>query len=248
MDMPLSGRVAIVTGSSRGIGRAIAIALAKDGARVVVNYQKRLDKAEEVARQIEEIGSQALVLRADVGSEADCRSLVDATAKEFGRIDILVNNAGIWEGSRVEEISSEALERIIDTNLKGAFYMTGHAVRLMKEQNWGRIVNVSSVIGVRGYPGDTMYASTKSALFGFTKSLAKELARWNITANVVIPGFIETDMAHLVGEDVREKVLKNIPLRRWGKPEEVADLVLFLVEKGDYITGQLLTVDGGYTI
>jgi len=244
----LEGMVSLVTGSSRGIGRAIALALASEGADVVVNYRAREDAAAGVVKEIEDMSRQAISVGADVGDPEECASLVAETLETFGRLDILINNAGVWRPSLLENVEPNVLERLIATNLKGAFFLSGAAVRFMKEARWGRIVNISSVIGVTGFPGDTMYSATKAALFGFTKSLAKELVRFNITVNAVVPGFIETDMNLETGEEVQAKILKTIPMRRWGRPGEVADLVLYLVEKGDYVTGQLFTIDGGYTI
>jgi len=244
----LEGRVAIVTGSSRGLGREIALELARKGCDVSINYRARDDLATEVVRQIESLGRRAISLRADIGDEAQCVSLVRQTVDALGGVDIVVNNAGIWQGSRIEDIEAPLLERLLATNVKGGFYVTAAAVPYMKKKEWGRIINVSSVIGVTGYPGDTVYAATKAAQIGFTKSLARELARFKITVNAVIPGFIETDMAVETADDTRAKILETIPLRRWGKPEEVAWLVAFLCEAGGYMTGQLYTVDGGYTI
>lgn len=244
----LEGKIALVTGSSRGIGRSIALALAREGADVAVNYRARADAARDVTETIATMGRRSIAVKADVGEPEECAALVDATLEGLGAVDILVNNAGIWRGSIVEEVKPETLESLVATNVKGAFFITGRVVKHMKEAGWGRIINVSSVIGVRGYPGDSMYGATKAALFGFTKSLARELARFDVTVNAVVPGFIETDMAVETGDETRERILKTIPIRRWGTPEEVAELVVFLAEKGDYMTGGLYAVDGGYTI
>ncbi len=244
----LEGKVAVVTGSSRGLGRETALELARKGCDVAVNYRAREDLAAEVARGIESLGRRAIMVRADIGSQEECEALVRETIDELGGIDIVVNNAGIWQGSRIEDVGAGLLDRLIATNVKGGFYVTAAAVPHMKKKGWGRVINVSSVIGVKGYPGDTVYAATKAAQIGFTKSLARELARFNITVNAVIPGFIETDMAVETGDDTRSRILETIPLRRWGRPEEVAWLVVFLCEAGGYMTGQLYTVDGGYTI
>ncbi|MBU4173698.1 MAG: 3-oxoacyl-ACP reductase FabG [Actinobacteria bacterium] len=244
----IEGKVALVTGSSRGLGREMALSLAGHGANVAVNYRTRDDKAREVVREIESMGSRAISVGADVGDPEQCEALIREVADSLGGIDILVNNAGIYYSGRVEDVDSGDLDRLFATNIKSAFFVTGPAVRLMKESGWGRIINISSVIGVRGYKGDSMYATTKSALFGFTKSLARELARFNITVNAVVPGFVETDMVLQKDDEVLAKVLEKIPMRRWGTSGEVADVVTFLCEGGSYITGQLFTVDGGFSI
>jgi len=244
----LDGKVALVTGSSRGIGRAVAIELARKGCDVAVNYRAQEALAHGVVDEIEALGRKAIALKADIGVPEQCQAMVDGTVKALGGLDILVNNAGVWQGSVVDEIEPSMLNWMIDTNVKGAFYVTGAAVPHMKQAGWGRIINMSSVIAITGYPGDSAYGATKAALAGMTKSLARELARFNITANTVAPGFIETDMTIETGDETRARILKTIPMRRWGRPEEVAWMVVFLCEAGGYITGQLFTVDGGYTI
>jgi 3-oxoacyl-[acyl-carrier protein] reductase len=240
-------KVALVTGAARGIGRAIAIDLAKEGANVIVNYRSRPDAAEEVVKVIKEMGRKVVSVKADVAKEHEVKSMVDQAIETFGGIDILVNNAAIHRGGRVQKLPTEDWDLVMNSILRGTFNCCRYVVPLMVEKNWGRIVNLSSVAGVHGYPGDTAYGSAKAGLIGFTKSLAKEIAKKGITANVVIPGYLQTDMTSVLF-DTAEKInyaLQMIPLGRPGKPEEVAELVSFLAFKGSYITGSVIRVDGG---
>jgi 3-oxoacyl-[acyl-carrier protein] reductase len=240
-------KVALVTGSARGIGRAIALNLAKDGVRLVVNYQSRQDAAEEVVREIAEAGGEAIAVQADVGSDGDVKSMVDRAMEKWGTIDILVNNATAYRGGRIQTLGLEDWNTVINSALGGVFHCCRHIVPMMVERKWGRIINLSSYVALHGYPGDTAYGAAKSGILGFTMSLAKEVATKGVTVNAVIPGFIPTDMT--IGlfnsQEKLERELRNIPMRRPGKPEEVADAVNFLVFKGDYVTGTVIRVDGG---
>jgi 3-oxoacyl-[acyl-carrier protein] reductase len=244
----LTGKVALVTGASRGIGRAVAVDLARHGCDVAVNFRAQQELADSVVGEIERMGRKAIAIKADIGDVDSCRSMVLETADSLGPPDIVVNNAGVWRGSRIEDFDESTLDWLMKTNVEGAFFVTRECVAAMKKRGWGRIVNMSSVIGVTGYPGDSMYGATKAALVGMVKSLARELARHGITANAIIPGFIQTDMNTEISDEARQRILETIPIRRWGTAEEVAALVSFLCEDGAYITGQLLTVDGGYTV
>jgi 3-oxoacyl-[acyl-carrier protein] reductase len=240
-------KIALVTGAARGIGRAIALDLAVHGADIAVNYRSRQDAAEEVAEKIRRMGKQVLLVKADVANEMQVKAMVDRVIEEFGVIDILVNNAALHRGGRVQSIAVEDWDLVMNAALKGAFHCCRHIVPMMVEQRWGRIINISSIAGVRGSPGDTAYGSAKAGLIGFTKSLAREVAKKGITANVVVPGFLKTDMtASLFNTEEKLKAeLERIPLGRPGEPQEIADVVSFLAFKGSYITGAVIMVDGG---
>ena len=242
--MDLSGKVAIVTGSSRGIGKAIALKLADAGASVVVTGH--IEDAEPVAKEIRAKGRQSLAVRASVTSAADIEKLVDATLSTFGRVDILVNNAGITRDQLVLKMSEDDWDAVLDTNLKSVFLCTRAVLRPMLKQRWGRIINISSVIGLIGNPGQANYAASKAGIIGFTKSIAKEVGSRGITANVIAPGFIETRMTQAMNQAQRQELMKRIPLGSLGTPEDVAEAAAFLASEGArYITGQVLGVDGG---
>lgn len=239
-------RVAVVTGGSRGIGRAICTALAEKGCCVVVNCRHGVQAAEETAALCREKGAQALVVQADVSAPEGCEALFSQVQKAFGRVDILVNNAGVTRDNLIMRLTEEDYDKVLNTNLKGAFLCCKAASRLMMRQRYGRIVNLSSVVGLRGNAGQTAYAASKAGVIGLTKSLAKELASRGVTANAVAPGYIATDMTAALPEAARADMVKQIPAARPGQPQEVARAVAFLAdEQSSYITGQVLCVDGG---
>ena len=245
MTEALADKVAIITGSSRGIGKAAAIALASEGAKVVVNYASSSGAAESVVKEIEEMGGEAIALKADVSKADQVDELIKTTMDKFGRIDVLVNNAGIARDTLLLRMKPEDWQAVIDLNLTGVFLCTRAVSKIMLKQRSGRIVNISSVSGLMGNPGQANYSAAKAGVIGFTKTVAKELAPRGVTANVVAPGFIATDMT----EDLKntEEILKYIPLARYGQPEEVAGLIRFLAADpaAAYITGQVMNVDGG---
>ena len=240
-------KAALVTGAARGIGRAIALALAQQGVDVAVNFQSRSDAAREVVDQILDMGQRALAVHADVADEAQVQTMVGRVADVLGGIDILVNNAALHRGGRVQQIACQDWEMVLNVALKGAFHCCRHVVPLMLKKNWGRIINISSNAGVHGSAGDTAYGSAKAGLIGFTKSLAKEVAKKGINVNAVVPGFLQTDMTAPLFQTAGrlERELQTIPMGRPGQPAEVAEMVAFLALKGSYVTGAIIPVDGG---
>ncbi|WP_068619434.1 3-oxoacyl-[acyl-carrier-protein] reductase [Paenibacillus tuaregi] len=246
MTKPLAGQTALVTGASRGIGRSIALALAEAGANVAVNYAGNGEAAAAVVREIEAFGVSALAIQAHVGDSGQFDAMVKQVLDAWGRIDILVNNAGITRDNLIMRMKEEEFDAVIETNLKGVFNGIKSVTRPMMKQRFGRIINISSVVGVLGNAGQANYVAAKAGVIGLTKTSARELASRNITVNCVAPGFIDTDMTGELPEEVRAKILGDVPLARLGKPEEIASVVLFLTSEGaSYMTGQTLHVDGG---
>lgn len=244
--MLLDGKTALVTGASRGIGRAIALRLAAEGASVAINYAGNTAKAEETKAAIEAVGGKAALFQADVSDSAQVEQMVAAVTEAFGTIDILVNNAGITRDGLLMRMKEEDFDAVLDTNLKGIFHVTKAVSKLMMKKRAGRIVNMASVVGIMGNAGQTNYAAAKAGVIGFTKSAAREFAARGITVNAVAPGFIATDMTAAMPEKAKEATLAAIPLRRMGEPEDVANAVAFLVsDQASYITGQVVKVDGG---
>jgi len=245
----LKGKVALVTGSSRGVGKAIALAYAREGASIVVNYTSNKEAGEEVVAAIEEMGSRAILLKADVAKGVEAESLVQAAIKEFGRLDILVNNAGFTRPSMMLKMTEEQWDQVVDIHLKGAFLCSQAAGRQMKEQNGGKIINVTSVAGLVGTVGQINYSAAKGGILSMTKSIARELARYNVCANVISIGILAIGMSELITTDekLKEIYMNRILLKRFGQPEDVAPAFVFLAsDESNYITGQLLCVDGGY--
>jgi 3-oxoacyl-[acyl-carrier protein] reductase len=242
----LTDRVAIVTGASRGIGRGIALELAKRGATVVVNYNASPDAAQQVVSEIESAAGKAVAIQADVSKLADAERLIKDTADRFGKLDILVNNAGLTRDGLIMMMKEDDWDIVINTNLKSAWNCAKAAARMMMRKRYGRIVNITSIVGLAGQGGQTNYAASKAGLIGLTKSLAKELAPRQITVNAVAPGFVLTDLTANLPQNVMDELNRRIPLERWGTAEDVAYAVAFLAsDEAAYITGQVLTVDGG---
>lgn len=245
----LDGKIALVTGGSRGIGRAVALKLAQYGADVAVNYSGSREKAEQTAEEIRALGRRAVVVQADVSKKEDCERMFREVSEALGTVDILVNNAGITRDNLAVRMSEEEFDSVIDTNLKGAFFCMKLAGTAMMKKRYGRIISLSSISGIRGNAGQINYCAAKAGVVGMTKCLAKELASRGVTVNAVAPGYIDTDMTAVLPEKVKEAVLAQIPLKRMGRPEDIAEAVAFLAsDRASYITGQVLMVDGGMGI
>ena len=239
-------KVVFVTGATRGIGKQIAITFAKEGYDVAINYRKENEELENTRKEIEEIGVKCLAVQGDVSSFEDCERFVKEIINEYGKIDVLVNNAGITKDTLLMRMKKEDFESVIDVNLVGTFNVTKNVIPYMMKARCGRIINISSVVGVSGNAGQTNYSASKAGIIGFTKSLAKEIASRNILVNAVAPGFIETNMTDVLKDEVKEAISKQIPLNRMGKAEDVANVVKFLAsEDSSYITGQVINIDGG---
>lgn len=243
----LDNQVAIVTGGSRGIGRAIALELASLGAKIAINYNSGKAEAENVAEEICDLyeDTEVLVLQADVSQKDQARGLVAKTIDRWGRLDVLVNNAGITRDKTLKKLTDDDWETVIQTNLNSVYYTVSASLPIMQEQQYGRIVNISSFVGQAGNFGQSNYSASKGGIIAFTKSAAQEVARNNITINALAPGFTLTEMLAQVPEKIQEKILASIPMGRFGKPEEIAEAVAFLALHGDYITGQQINVNGG---
>lgn len=245
MENNLAGKVAVVTGASRGIGKAVALELAKRGANVVANYNGSAEAAQEVAQECSKY-AKAVAIQANVAEESDCQRLFAQTVEEFGKVDILINNAGITKDGLLVRMSAEDFAKVVDINLKGSFLCLREAAKIMMKARYGRIVNISSVVGVHGNAGQANYSASKAGIIGMSKSAAKELAARKITVNVIAPGFIETDMTDCLNEKVKEEMQKQIPLKEIGTPQDVAEAAAFLAsDSARYITGVVLGVDGG---
>ncbi len=245
----MGNKVALITGGTRGIGRAIALKLSEEGYNIAISYINNDKKAQEVVDEIEKNNVKALAIKADVSKEEEVNNMMKVIKKELGSIDVLINNAGITRDNLLIRMKTEDWDQVIDTNLKGVFLCTKAVAREMMKKRYGKIVNIASVVGISGNVGQANYSASKAGVIGFTRSIAKELGSRGINVNAVAPGFIETDMTHVLEDNIKDEMIKSIPLNRAGKPEDVANVVVFLCsEKADYITGQVIQVDGGMLI
>ena len=239
-------KVAMITGATRGIGKQIALTLANEGYNIVLNYRTKNDELIQAKNEIESKNVKCLTVQGDVTNFEDCKQMIESAIKEFGKIDVLINNAGITKDMLLARMKEEDFKQVIDVNLVGTFNMTKNVISYMMKARNGRIINISSVVGIAGNAGQTNYSASKAGIIGFTKSLAKEVASRNILVNAVAPGFIETNMTDVLKQEVKDEIAKNIPLKRMGTPQDVANVVKFLAsEDSSYITGQVISVDGG---
>ena len=239
-------KVALITGATRGIGKQIAITLAKEGYNIALNYRKENEDLENAKKEIAELGVEVLAVQGDVSKYEDCERFVKEIIEKFGHIDVLVNNAGITRDCLLIRMKEEDFKQVIDTNLGGTYNVTKNVISYMMKAHSGRIINISSVVGIVGNAGQTNYSASKAGIIGFTKSLAKEVASRNILVNAIAPGFIETDMTGVLKEEIKNEIAKNIPMKRMGAAQEVAKVVKFLTsDDSSYITGQVINVDGG---
>ncbi len=239
-------KVAMITGATRGIGKQIALTLANEGYNIVLNYRTENDELKQLKNEIESKKVKCLTVQGDVTNFEDCKQMIESAIEEFGKVDVLVNNAGITKDMLLARMKEEDFKQVIDVNLVGTFNMTKNVISYMMKARNGRIINISSVVGIAGNAGQTNYSASKAGIIGFTKSLAKEVASRNILVNAVAPGFIETNMTEVLKQEVKDEIAKNIPLKRMGTPQDVANVVKFLAsEDSSYITGQVISVDGG---
>lgn len=245
----LKNKIVLITGAGRGIGRAIAIALAKEGAEVVINYNGSEERAKEVKQTIEENGGKASIYKCNVSDFVACEAMIQDIVKEYGHLDILVNNAGITKDGLIMKMKEEDFDSVLNVNLKGTFNTIRHSARQMLKQRSGKIINISSVSGILGNVGQANYAASKAGVIGLTKTMARELGSRGITVNAIAPGFVDTEMTEVLSEEIRENACKQIILGRFGKPEDIANTAVFLAsDKADYITGQVISVDGGMNV
>ncbi len=244
--MNLENKTAIVTGGSRGIGKSIALHLASLGANIIVNYNNNFAAANEVVKEIESMGREALAIKADIGKSSDVDKFINTVYEKFNSIDILINNAGITRDNLLMRMKEDEWDEVLNTNLKGAFLMTKSIIRKMIKRKKGKIVNITSIVGTTGNAGQSNYSASKAGLIGFTKSIAKEVASRGIQVNAIAPGFIRTDMTDALPDNIKKELLNNIPANKLGRPEDIANMVGFLSsDLSDYITGQIIHIDGG---